>query len=86
MGIHSVLGEISSYEVYGRKSRLSENTKNSSTFLTTPDCNILKQNILYHSYTFYESTIKGLSIDVYIAISSPQTTAQIEGCKKYVKL
>ncbi len=86
MKIHSVVGEISSYEVDGRKSILSENTENSSTFQTTADCNILKQNILYHSNTFYESTIKGLSIDLYIAISSPQTTAQIEGCKKYLKL
>jgi hypothetical protein len=79
MGIHSVVGEISSFEVDGRKSILSENSKNSSTFQTTADCNILRQYILYHTYIFYESTIKGLFIDVYMAISSPQTTAQIKG-------
>jgi hypothetical protein len=76
MEIHSVVGETSSYEVDdGRKLILSENSKNSATFQTTADCNILKQNILCLSYIFYESTIKGLSTDIYIAISSSQTTA-----------
>jgi hypothetical protein len=84
--IHSVVREISSCKVEGRKKSISKNLKNKSTCRHSINYKTLMQDILYHSFMFSEITTNDLSIDVYIDISSPQRTVLIEGCKKYLKL
>jgi hypothetical protein len=81
MVIHSVsvVTEIWGHEVDGRKQIISKNLKNILIFRTSPDYHIPKQNFLNHSYIFCENTIKELSIDAYLVLSSSQTTVQIEG-------
>ncbi len=88
MVIHSVsvVTEIWGHEVDGRKQIISKNLKNILIFRTSPDYHIPKQNFLNHSYIFCENTIKELSIDAYLVLSSSQTTVQIEGWKKYLRL
>jgi hypothetical protein len=72
-----IIGEISSQEVEGGKKMISKNSKNISTCHPSPDYYIPNHNILYYSHTFLESTLKYLSINIYIVLSIPQTTAQI---------
>ncbi len=60
--------KLNSHEVEGRKISISKNSRKKSTFQTTADCNILKQNILFHSYTIFGNVKIDLSTDVYIGI------------------